>query len=78
MNDFEIVFAEIVCAVLIMLGDARVMPLFFAYCSFMLFPADFARAVGLANVDGFFRACASVFVYSFLFFFRCMCFIFAT
>ena len=51
MNYSEVIFVEAVVTVLIMLGDAGVVPLLVVDGSFMLFPADFACPVSLADVD---------------------------
>ena len=50
----EVVHIKGLLAVLEMLGDSRVMPLFLFKGAFVLLPAGITGSAGLANIDGVF------------------------
>ena len=62
---FKIVLCECVLAVLMMLRDTGVVPLFFLDSAGVFVPPESKVSIGLANIYGGFRAGAGVFVDAF-------------
>ena len=66
MDDRKIIFIE-VRALLVMLGNPKVVPLLFVYGFLMFLPSGFVGAACLAHVHSFFTALTHIFVNSSLF-----------
>ena len=65
VDDFEIVFVELMMTVLIMLSDAGMAPLFVINGSPMFFPSLLEGPCRLANVYGLVRTFTCVFINAF-------------